>query len=677
MNLLYRLSALAVGVTALASPLDAQQNDFIDLSLEDLITLEVTSVAKKPQKPEESPAAVTVITAEDIRRSGAVNLPEILRLAPGVEVAEIDGNVTSVSIRGFGWRFSNKLLVLIDGRAIYQPSISGIFWDQQLVPAEQIQRIEIVRGPGATMWGANAMNGVINIVTKHAADTLNGAVSVDVGSDERYRLTGRYGFKNGDSGATRVYGHARTTPSLLDDDGAHINGGAEAYAIGFRSDIEPAFGKDALTVQGEYQHLNNENTISTSFAGGSLFSDTEQTEGQSYFMLGRWVRTFNPRNAFTVQAYIEHTDRSEFRSRLGITTYDIDFSHRFQPSEIFDIVWGLNARRTNDEIVSQGGFEFYPNELSVEWLSGFVQAELKIIPDRFRITIGSKFEDNEYSDSGIQPSIRAIWFEDDWAVWGAVSRAIRTPSRIETSLDTITNQFAPGSPENPGPLPILVAFRGDRNFNVEVLNAYELGFRQSWKRTKLDTAIFHHAYDDLTSTGLTTPTTLLAPIGPEGTPIPVAIEQVFLFANENEATISGAEISIEHQVSPTWTLEFTGDAKSFDLSSNSSLDSVLGGLEFTGSSPMWQGAIRSHFELRDDIDATIGVRHVGEFENGSVGAYTDLDLRATWRLNNSIELTLNAENLLEKRRIEYEPSSYPTPQGYVERRVTLRIGARF
>ena len=345
MHLLCRISALIAGAILFVSSAMAQADDFIELSLEDLITLEVTSVAKKPQKPEETPAALTVITAEDIRRSGAVSLPEILRLAPGVEVAEIDGSVSSVSIRGFGWRFSNKLLVLIDGRAIYQPSISGIFWDQQMVPAEQIQRIEIVRGPGATMWGANAMNGVINIVTKHAADTLKGAATLDVGTGERYRATARYGFRNGDQGATRLYGHVRKTPSLVYGNGDQINDGSETYSAGFRTDVDPALGRDALTLQGEYQHLEYENTISTPLAGGSLFSDTEQTDGAGYFLLGRWVRTYDPMHAFTLQAYIDHTDRNEFRSHMETTTYDIDFSHRFQPADNLDIVWGLNARR--------------------------------------------------------------------------------------------------------------------------------------------------------------------------------------------------------------------------------------------------------------------------------------------------------------------------------------------
>ena len=677
MPILYRLATCLAGAIALAASAFAQADDFIDLSLEDLLTLEVTSVAKKPQNPDESAAAVTVITAEDIRRSGAVTLPEILRLAPGVEVAEIDGNATAVSIRGFGWRFSNKLLVLIDGRAIYQPSISGIFWDQQLVPAEQIQRIEIVRGPGATMWGANAMNGVINIVTKHAADTLKGSATLDVGSDERYRVAGRYGFQMGDIGAARLYAQVRKTPSLVDSRGDQINDGADTYALGFRTDIEPKNGIDALTFQGEYQHLDYDNTTTTSYAGGSLFSDTERTNGEGYFFLGRWVRTFTPDHALTLQAYIDHSDRSEFRSQMEVTTYDIDFSHRFHPSDSLDIVWGLNARRTTDEITSFGGFNFNPNEYCADWFSGFVQAEYQIIPDRLRLTVGSKFEDNRYSDFEMQPSIRAIWLEDDWAIWAAASRAIRTPSRIETSLDTLINQVPANSPENPGPLPISVYFRGNSDFKVEVLNAYEAGFRKSWQDTHLDIALFHHVYNDLTSTRMHLPELVFAPFGPGGSLVPVGVEQAFVLENGNDANITGVEMALEHQVAPWWLIELSGDAKNFNLGRYYPPDSTIFGVEFTGTSPVFQAALRSTFELNEDIDASIGLRRISEFESEAVGAYTDLDIRASWRVTDQLELTLNAENLLEERRLEYSPRAYPTPEGYVERRVTLRLGARF
>ncbi len=671
------LVALAASA-AFVAPANADDPLF-ELSLEELLTLEVTSVAKKPQSPDEAAAAITVLTSEDLRKAGVTNLTEALRMAPGVEVAEIDGNITAVSIRAFNWRFSNKLLVLIDGRAVYQPSISGIFWDQQMVPVEDIQRIEIVRGPGATMWGANAMNGVINIVTKHSADTLKGQATVEAGSDDRYRAFGRYGFKMGDVGAGRVYAVARKTPSLVEANGENYNDGGETLAVGFRTDFEPLSGRDSITVQGEIQDLTSEYTISTSYSGGSVVSQTNLYDGSGYFLLGRWVRSFSSDHAFTLQAYVDHIDRQEFGSHFVVTTQDIDFSHNFRPNDWMDVVWGLNARRMDDTLESDFGFNFSPSKSSAEWTSGFIQGEFEPIDDRLRITLGSKFEDNSFTGFESQPSLRAIWLgESDWALWGAASRAVRTPSRIETSLDTTINRIPAFSTLNPGPLDVNVSIRGSEDFDVEVLQAYEMGFRKSWSDTaSLDVTIFQHDYEDLLETYREDPALVFAPVGPMGMMVPVSIDQTLRLQNGDAGTLRGVELAYSHQLADWWSIDVAGNVMDLDLVPPVDGQDQSGALEFNGDAPVWQASIRSDFTLRDNLDASVWLRHVSEFDNEALASYTDLDLRLTWQVNDRFELSVIGENLLEPRRMEATSSIYPTPDNFVERRALVRAGFRF
>ncbi len=671
--------ASAIGLALCFTSPAMGEDKLIDMSLEELITLEVTSVAKKPQDQSETAAALTVITSEDIRQSGVSTITEALRLAPGVEVTEIDGNITAVSIRGFNWRFSNKLLVLVDGRAVYQPSLSGIFWDQQNVPVEDIQRIEIVRGPGATMWGANAMNGVINIVTKHAADTLNSQVVVEGSTHDRYRVSGRHGFRLGDMGAARVYANANSTPSLVGRDNESPNNGSDMITVGFRADLEPGSGGDAFTLQGELTHLEAENTLETPFSGGSLQNATQYNTGDAVNLLGRWVHNFSDENAVSVQAYYDKIDRTEFGANAVITTYDLDVSHRFAPTERLDVVWGVNARRTSDELTSEGGYSFSPSKYTAEWVSGFVQGEFEVIPDRLRVTAGSKFEDNSYTGFESQPSLRAIWLgEGDWALWGAASRAVRTPSRIERDLDTLIYRAEPFTVENPSPLPVNVSLRGNTDFDVEVLDAYEIGFRKSWDEdTSLDLALFKYEYEDLLTTVTLAPELIYAPYGPAGSLVPVGVEQVLSLQNGDGATFEGAELSFTTDITDQWTARFTGNVMDMDLPMTGSARAATGGLEFAGDAPLWQAGVLSTYKFTDNLDATIWLRHVSEFDNELVGAYTDADIRLSWLMSDSVELTLVGENLIDPLRTEADSAAYPVSENNVARRFKLRFGMRF
>ncbi|MEM9899104.1 MAG: TonB-dependent receptor plug domain-containing protein, partial [Pseudomonadota bacterium] len=416
----------------------AYAQDLTDMSFEDLLASDITSVAKRPQKAEEAAAAVAVLSQDDIRKTGATTLPELLRFVPGVEVAEIDANNAAVGARGFNWRFSNKLLVLIDGRSVYQSVLSGVLWDEQLVPVEDIDRIEVIRGPGATLYGANAVNGVINVVTKHAADTLGGLVTTQAGvttTTEQFtgRFFGRQGMRLGDRGAMRLYVTGRDTPSLIDLDEQPINDGGRGIQTGFRLDWEPN-AQDAFTLQGDYRTVDFDVSLLFTLPVGPDGVQTFETrdENEAVNLIGRWSRSFDTDSKLTVQAFYDSGSRTEFGADFNYETVDLDISHYFSWGDQFETLWGIGYRSIEDEVRGSDLFAFQEPRLRTDLFSGFVQQDVNLVGDRLRVSLGSKFEHNDFTGFEVQPSVRAIWLGSDWSVWGAVSRAVRTPSRFET-----------------------------------------------------------------------------------------------------------------------------------------------------------------------------------------------------------------------------------------------------
>ena len=672
---------LALMLTSTIAPANAEDL-LADLSLEELITLEVTSVAKKPQKPEQSAAAISVITAEDLRRAGVTTLPEALRMAPGVEVVEVDGSITAVTIRGFNWRFSSKLLVLVDGRAIYHPTLTGLFWDQQLTPVENIQRIELVRGPGATMWGANAVNGVVNIVTKHAADTLKGAASVEASTHDAQRSFGRYGVQLGEIGALRLHGHHRNTPSLTDRGGDEYNDGTMAWQVGFRMDLEPT-AKDSLTFQGDLTSSEFESTSRKVLDGSFTYTNQTENDAEEYYLLGRWVRNFSADNALTVQAYVDSLYRTEHDVDFEIDVYDLDLSHRFKLTDSFDVVWGANTRRIEDSVTTNNPiaqFDFEPDACTFNWTSTFVQGEFQLIPDRLRVTAGVKWDDNSFTGTETQPSIRAIWLEEDWALWGAISKAVRTPSRLERHMSAQIAHLPAMSTYNPSPLPVSITLNGSEDFQSENLVAYEVGVRKRFSNgAEFELTGYHHDYDELQFIQLQAPEmTFGQPFGESGPAIPVGTELPLNFNNEAKGTISGLEASLKTRVTSNWSIDAFLDVRDQDMERPITTDGdAVFGFDFSGDSPTWQASLRSDFDLNHNLDASLWLRHVSELEHDQADAYTDLDARLTWHVNNHVELSLIGENLLEPRRLEVRSGFYIAPDGYVERRGVLRLGLRF
>ena len=682
---------LAICIASLLT-VEARGDDLTSLSFEELLSLEVTSVAKKPQRVEEAAAAIFVITQDDIRKTGATTIPELLRLVPGLEVGVIDASNTAVSARGFNWRFSNKLLILIDGRAVYQSLWSGVLWDQQLTPVEDIDRIEVIRGPGAALYGANAVNGVINVVTKHAADTLGGLATAQGGVTTRSgqgsgRFFARQGGRLGARGALRLYATGHDLPSLIDDAGEPYNGGARAVQTGFRFDWEPN-DKDAFTLQSDYQSLDFDVTLTmTPLFGEALVPDqqaptfiperTTDENASGYNFLGRWTRSWSRGNSLTVQTYFDHARRDEFDLSTRVNTFDIDLSHYYLWNERFETVWGAGYRRVDDEAESFGALAFQQPAFQADLFSAFLQQDVSFYDQRLRLSVGSKFEHNDFTGFEVQPSIRGIWLDDDgWSLWGAVSRAVRTPSRLETSLDVDLGRLDP-DPENGRPLPVDFSLLGDAGLEAENLLAFELGFRKDWGgRVVLDIAGYAHKYEDLFEV-VTAPTQILsAPVGPGGVSVPVGIDNSLVIVNGESGDIIGLEGAFQFQPKSWWALKIAGDVKHVNLPIVDDQSSSLNAL-FLGDSPEFQISARSDFDITPNLIATLWARRVGALKQSNTDGYTDLDIRVGYRLSSRLEISILGENLVSRARREFPSELYPAPFGFIERKVSASLAARF
>jgi iron complex outermembrane receptor protein len=472
---------LAIGSASAEAPAQTQlasTGALKKLSVEELMNLEVTSVSKRPEKLSATASAIQVITGEDIRRSGATSIPEALRLASNLEVARIDSRQWAITARGFNNTLANKMLVLIDGRTVYTPLYAGVYWDVQDTLLADIDRIEIISGPGATQWGANAVNGVINITTRSARDTQGTALIGASGSELRTLGGLRHGGELSNGLHWRVYG------KYFDRDAAVFPNGQDAADVwrmrqgGFRLDSDHPGGSDRLTVQGD--------VYDGAIGQAGTAADEEVSGGN---LLGRWSRTLADNSDLQLQVYYDRTHRdipNSIAQRLN--TYDLDFQHRLPFGTAHDIVWGLSYRAIEDDIAHPATLAFLPERVTLHWYGGFIQDEITLLPERLHLTAGTKLEHNDYTGLEVQPSVRLAWQPGTGqTVWSAVSRAVRTPSRVDRDL------YAPATPP-------FTQLQGGPDFASEKLLAYELGYRvQPFQRLALSLATFYHDYDDLRS----------------------------------------------------------------------------------------------------------------------------------------------------------------------------------
>ncbi|HYC96843.1 TonB-dependent receptor [Brevundimonas sp.] len=641
------LAAIAVVLSAASGGGALAQSEAAsleDLSLEEILQANVTSVAKRPQRVEETAAAVFVISREDIRRSGVTTLPELFRMVPGMEVASLASGNAAVSARGFNGRFSNKLLVLVDGRAIYLSTLSGVLWDQQLPPVEDIERIEVVRGPGATLWGANAVNGVINVVTKHAADTLGTLAGARYSTDQGGRVVFRHGGRVGENGAVRAYvvGHRAEGAAFAAPDRRHDV--SSAMQAGFRYDFEPTE-RDSFTLQGDVHA--GEADLSQLAPSAVVPPVGVRFSGQN--LLGRWTRT-GEGAVTSVQAYWDRVERREAGLDGVRDQADIDVSQHFSLGERHQVVWGAGYRWSSDRVeMMTPAMGLAPASRSDQWYGAYAADEISLMSDRLRLTLGAKVEHNDYTGFEVQPSLRLAWTDAaGWTAWGAVSRAVRTPSRLETALEV----------DDP-----VIAISAAGGLGAEDLVAWEAGWRGKLApAVSLDLTAYVHQYENLVIWGAT-------PATAPGQPF-ITLE----FANGGRVETRGVEVALDAKLSDRWTVKAAASAMDMDVLENGF---TVAGLDTFNPdrSPRRQLSVRSWFDVTETIDLDVWARRVASA--GLVEAYTDLDIRAAWRPTPSLELYVLAENLIDRERLEMIETGLGSPSAFSERRVWFGAAARY
>lgn len=619
-----------------------QEVDLTSVPLEDLMHLKVTSVSRKEENLANSAAAVFVITQEDIRHSGSTNIPDLLRMVPGLDVARIDANKWAVSSRGFNDRFARYMLVLIDGRSVYTPLFSGVFWDAQDTLMEDIERIEVIRGPGATMWGANAVNGIINIITKNAADTTGGLVTAGGGTEERGFGSLRYGSDLGGESSMRAYAKYfdRTGLDALQT-GNQGHNGWQSFRGGFRLDSEPS-SSDALTLQGDYYDEWMQETYTNIPPNDSSFNYITPASGGN--LLGRWRRTFSPTADVALQFSFDHSEVRYAVLEEQRNTFDLDFQNRFRLGNSQEIIWGAGYRVTHDNL----GFpavilSLTPPSQTDNLYSVFLQDNVQLVPDRLHLIIGSKFEHNDYTGFEIQPNARLLWTPTlKQSLWLSVSRAVRTPSRGEESLSyTLTGPPQTISPQLP-PVPTLLQLTGSNSLKAEELLAYELGYRyEPTQAVSFDLAVFYNIYHRLIGQRFGQPVPD-ANLPPQSLTIPVTLD------NTSSASTYGAELAMDIRLAPWWR---TKTASTFFMVNR--IESAPGSSLTTGQDPENQLSLRSLMNVTTAVDFDLWLRYVDRLRTLGVSDYVTLDARLAWRPMQDVELALVGQNLLHDQQLEF------------------------
>jgi iron complex outermembrane receptor protein len=594
------------------------------MSLQELMNLDVTSVTKQPEPYGQAPAAIQVITGDEIRRSGASSIPEALRLADNLDVAQQNSHDWDISARGFNAGLANKLLVMIDGRTVYSPLFSGVFWNAQDYLLEDIDHIEVISGPGGTLWGANAVNGVINIMSKNAKDTQGLYVEGGGGSWLQDFAGIRYGGLLTTNVYYRVYGK-------------YFNRDNEEYASGRDTADAWRMGQSGFRIDDEASELNT-----FTLQGDIYYSDVSVSTGgegraSGGNILGRWSHTISDDSDLSLQLYYDRTHLHDpITNPFGtadiltddLDTYDLDFQHRFRLGERNQIVWGLGYRFTHDVDQGAANLAFLPPTLERNLYSGFAQDEIMLRDDVF-FTLGTKVEHNDYTGFEFEPSARLKWnATTNQMFWAAVSRAVRTPSRVDRDTrepDTAT--------------PILV---GGTDFESEAVVAYELGYRAQFaKKVSGSASFFYNDYSDVRSVSLT-PVTLIP----------------FYFANNLEGETYGVELTADYQILDWWRLHGGYDFLDEYIHVKPGQFDLNQGRNETAD-PQHQFSIRSSMDLPENVEFDTGLRWVDTLHNnngpvvGTVPAYFELDARLAWHPTKQLELAVVGQNLLHNHHTEY------------------------
>jgi iron complex outermembrane recepter protein len=652
----------------------AAVEDFTNLSLEELMKVEVTTASKTPQTLIHTAAAAFVITQEDIRRSGTTNIPELLRMVPGIEVARVNAHTYAITARGFNGVYANKLLVLIDGRSVYTPLFSGVQWDLQDTMLEDIERIEVIRGPGGTLWGANAFNGVINIITKSAHETQGGLATAHGGTLQDGGAI-RYGGRIDGDSAYRIWGKFDHHGSETAAAGGSAHDGFNFGRAGFRYDGAPSPDLRVLLEGGATHGSEQEifQRLRPRFPFAPFLENSDTSVGAGH-VLGRVTKATGPGEEWQFQSYLDWTDRTMAILREKRLTGDFEVQHSSHPDDRNHLIWGLGYRATTDWMQGTFDINFNPSRNTEQLANFFIQDEFKLIPNSLSLIVGSKFEYTNWSGFDIQPNLRLLWNPDpQQAVWAAVSRAVRTPSRAERDL--VFNYTVLNPPL--ATVPTLVTVFGNGHMQSEKVTAFETGYRwQATQRINLDVAGFYNLYGDLGTVDALVPRLV------GGLPnLPAR------FDNLARGHAYGLEFAGGWQAAPWLSFRSAYTFQRTKISRDpTSTDTTT--IAYQNSIPKHHASLRASANLAPNVTLDATVRYFGRLNLSAantalltlrdINSYWALDLRLGWQATDRVLLELIGQNLNREKHVEFQdfgPTRAATAQ--IPRAAIVRATVQF
>jgi iron complex outermembrane recepter protein len=670
-RLLRRIAAVMLFGLLFPWPACAQQissaGDLSNKSLEDLMSIEVTSVSKKEQKLSQVAAAIFVITQEDIRRSGATNIPDLLRMVPGLDVAQINSNLWAVSARGFNQEFSNKLLVMLDGRSVYLPTFSGVFWDVLDLPFEDIERIEVIRGPGGTTWGANAVNGVINIITKKAGETRGGMAVAGGGNIANELGTVQYGDRLGARTDFRVFakyfndGHLPSLTGQSGQDGWHVLRG------GFRTDTHLS-AKDELSFEGDlYTGRIGDNVgIFNSFASPGFENVLLESNLSGGYLQSNWTHRYSEGSETALQVSYDRFRRNDLLGEAR-QTFNIDFQNHIAWGERQDIVWGVGYRYSSSTSPGSLTIALEPPNLNTELFSAFVQDEIALIPGRLSLTVGTKLEHNYFTGFGVMPSARVAWqIRAKQTAWAAVSRALRTPSSLDTGSEANFGGFIPPS----GP-PVALRIVGNPDFQDERLVAYEAGYRAELPHhAAIDISAYYNNYDSLETA---------EPGAPffEGAPAPPHLVIPLVYENLMRGEAHGVELSGSWKAAPHWTISPGYALEEIHMHLAAASQDTQSAPAAEGSTPRHWARVDSHLDLPHGLDWEASATFNSRLTAQGVPSYTRVDTQFNWHAREKLTFRIVGQNLSSDHHLEFVNGPGTGNSGLVKRSAYSQAEWRF
>jgi iron complex outermembrane receptor protein len=638
------LMSVATGSLAPLALAQRASHDLAEFSLEDLMNIEVITASKKQQKLSQTPAAVFAITQEDIRRSGMTNIPDLLRMVPGVQVAQAQAGQWAVSARGFNGTYSNKLLVLVDGRSVYSPIDSGVFWDEQNLFLENIERIEVIRGPGATLWGSNAVNGVINIITKTASETQGALATAGTGNQGRREAAVRLGGAAGSKGHYRISTKYSRGASLEAPSDRSAIGGQRLLTASMRADWALS-SRDSLTVHGSVFHSSSGIRLNASLLAPDLRPDLN-VESSGVNLAANWSRTESERSKSELRIFFSHPERSEALWGNSYSIIDVDFNRERPISESHDLIWGVGFRDSALHTSGSRYASFSPPSRNDALFSGFVEDQWAVLHDRLYLILGSKFEHNDFGGVEIQPGARVLWTPDSrHTLWAAVARSVREPSMVETNLRA-------NRPDSVAPngMPIHLRYFGDPSVRSEGALTEELGYRlQARQRFSLDVAAHHTLYTHLRTFEPGDPVLALDPRP--------SLTVDTRFANLMRGEAYGVEVASNWKLTERWRLAPSYSWLRLAMRPDGGSKDQVTGKSVEGQSPSHQFQVRSNLDLSTKVQLDGAAYFNGALPHYAIRAYTRLDVRLGYRPRPDLELSLSGQNLQGGRHAEFDSAT--------------------